>query len=73
LLKLHDLGIDYQFGSFRLEVGERRLLRDGSVIPLRTKVPVRQKIGLCFLRSRERDPNLLALLAACRVYTAESA
>jgi pimeloyl-ACP methyl ester carboxylesterase/DNA-binding winged helix-turn-helix (wHTH) protein len=28
----------YQFGPFRLEVGERRLLREGSIIPLRTKV-----------------------------------
>src|SRR4051812_38273972 len=28
----------YQFGSFRLEVGERRLLREGSIVPLRTKV-----------------------------------
>jgi LysR family transcriptional regulator, malonate utilization transcriptional regulator len=55
--------------------GRVRAVLPGNVklIPLRTKVPVRQKIGLCFLRSRERDPNLLALLAACRVYTAESA
>ena len=28
----------YQFGPFSLEVGERRLLRDGSAVPLRTKV-----------------------------------
>lgn len=26
-----------------------------------------QRIGLAFLRSRERDPNLLALAAACRI------
>lgn len=28
----------YQFGPFRLEVGERRLLADGRQVPLRTKV-----------------------------------
>jgi len=28
----------YQFGAFRLDVGERRLLRDGEPIPLRLKV-----------------------------------
>src|SRR6476620_12347864 len=28
----------FEFGPFRLEIGERRLLRDGEVVPLRTKV-----------------------------------
>ena len=28
----------YEFGPFRLEVGERRLLRDGQPVPLRAKV-----------------------------------
>src|SRR5215831_11734942 len=28
----------YEFGPFRLEVGERRLLREGQPIPLRAKV-----------------------------------
>ena len=28
----------FEFGAFRLEVGERRLLRDGRPVPLRTKV-----------------------------------
>jgi pimeloyl-ACP methyl ester carboxylesterase len=28
----------YEFGPFRLEVGERRLLRDGQTVPLRMKV-----------------------------------
>jgi LysR family malonate utilization transcriptional regulator len=28
---------------------------------------MRQTIGLSFLRSRERDPNLLALVSVCRV------
>jgi LysR family malonate utilization transcriptional regulator len=33
---------------------------------LQPKFRVAQEIALCFLRTRERDPNLLALLAACR-------
>jgi LysR family malonate utilization transcriptional regulator len=28
---------------------------------------MRQTIGLSFLRARERDPNLLALAAVCRM------
>ena len=37
------------------------------LIPLQPKYRMRQTIGACFLRSRERDPNLLALLAVCRL------
>jgi LysR family malonate utilization transcriptional regulator len=40
------------------------------LIPLQAKYLMRQKIAVCFLRTRERDPNLLALLAASRVHTA---
>ncbi|RZI58824.1 MAG: LysR family transcriptional regulator [Rubrivivax sp.] len=37
------------------------------LIPLQERyAAVRQTIALCFLRTRERDPNLLALLAASR-------
>lgn len=36
------------------------------LIPLQERYAVRQTIALCFLRTRERDPNLLALLAASR-------
>ncbi|MBT9549720.1 MAG: LysR family transcriptional regulator [Hydrogenophaga sp.] len=36
------------------------------LIPLQRKYLVRQSIALTFLKSRERDPNLLALLAVCR-------
>jgi LysR family malonate utilization transcriptional regulator len=32
---------------------------------------MRQKISVVFLRTRERDPNLLSLLAACRSHSAE--
>jgi LysR family malonate utilization transcriptional regulator len=36
------------------------------LIPLQARYSMRQKIAVCFLRTRERDPNLLALLAICR-------
>lgn len=37
------------------------------LIPLQPKYRMRQTIGISFLRARERDPNLLALLAICRM------
>jgi len=36
------------------------------LIPLQPKYLMRQTIAVCFLRTRERDPNVLALLAASR-------
>ena len=36
------------------------------LIPMQPRYQMRQTIGLTFLRTRERDPNLLALLAVCR-------
>lgn len=41
-----------------------------SLLPLSPRFAMRQEIGLCFLRTRERDPNLLSLLAAGRAYGA---
>jgi len=43
------------------------------LIPLQPRFLMRQKIAMCFLRTRERDPNLLALLAASRIYQANRA
>jgi LysR family malonate utilization transcriptional regulator len=40
------------------------------LVPLQARFRVRQTIALNFLRSRERDPNLLALLAVCRTVKA---
>lgn len=37
------------------------------LIPLQSKYLMRQTIAVNFLRTRERDPNLLALLAVCRM------
>jgi LysR family malonate utilization transcriptional regulator len=41
------------------------------LIPLQSRFSMRQKISVNFLRRRERDPNLLALLATCRGYKAD--
>ncbi|MCZ2495812.1 LysR family transcriptional regulator [Xylophilus sp. Kf1] len=37
------------------------------LIPLQPRYRMTRTIGVTFLRSRERDPNLLALLATCRI------
>jgi LysR family malonate utilization transcriptional regulator len=50
----------------------RRALPAGvELIPLQERYRMRQTIALVFLRTRERDPNLLALLAECRSAKAE--
>jgi LysR family malonate utilization transcriptional regulator len=36
------------------------------LVPLQARYRMLQAIGMCFLRTRERDPNLLALLATSR-------
>ena len=42
-----------------------------SLVPLLPQYQMRQKISVVFLRTRERDPNLLSLLAACRSHAAD--
>jgi len=37
------------------------------LIPLQPRYLMRQTIGLSFMRTRERDPNLLAIASVCRV------
>ena len=37
-------------------------------IPLQPRYRLQQHIGVVFLKAKERDPNLLALLAECRMY-----
>ena len=46
------------------------LPREVRLIPLQPPYRMQQKISLSFLRTRERDPNLLSLLAACREFAA---
>lgn len=38
------------------------------LIPLQQRYRLQQHIGVVFLKAKERDPNLLALLAECRMY-----
>ena len=47
------------------------LPREIRLIPLQPRYRMQQKIGMTFLRTRERDPNLLSLLAACRQFAAD--
>lgn len=39
------------------------------LIPLKKPFQIKQEIGLAFLKSKERDPNLLALIAECRMFS----
>lgn len=64
LMNLVGAGIGYTLlpGRVRHAFGDRVQL-----IPLKKDYLMRQTIGLSFLRVRERDPNLLALAAVCRM------
>jgi len=39
------------------------------LIPLKEPFQIKQEIGLVFLKSKEPDPNLLALIAECRMFS----
>ncbi len=43
------------------------------LVPLEPRYRMRQPVCAVFQKSRERDPNLLSLLAACRTYTSQLA
>ena len=64
LMNLVAAGIGYTLlpGRVRDAFGDKVQL-----IPLKHDYRMRQTIGLSFLRVRERDPNLLALAAVCRM------
>lgn len=64
LMNLVGAGIGYTLlpGRVRNAFGDKVQL-----IALKGEYPIRQTIGLNFLRVRERDPNLLALAAVCRM------
>lgn len=46
--------------------------RNVAFVPLTGEYDIKQTIGLSFLRRRERDPNLLALAAVCRMAMRET-
>lgn len=64
LMNLVSAGIGYTLlpGRVRNVFGDKVQL-----IPLKQQYSMRQTIGLSFLRLRERDPNILALSAVCRM------
>ncbi|MEG0489608.1 MAG: LysR substrate-binding domain-containing protein, partial [Acinetobacter sp.] len=39
------------------------------LIRLKAQYQIKQQIGLVFLKSKERDPNLLAFIAECRMFS----
>jgi LysR family malonate utilization transcriptional regulator len=66
LLSMVSSGVGYALLPGRIAaVYENRV----KLIPLQTRYRMQQHIGMVFLKSRERDPNLLALIAECRMYT----
>ncbi|WP_372878048.1 LysR substrate-binding domain-containing protein [Pseudomonas sp.] len=66
LLSMVSSGVGYALLPGRIAaVYENRV----KLIPLRAKYHLQQHIGVVFLKAKERDPNLLALLAECRMYS----
>lgn len=64
LMNLVSGGVGYTLLPGRV----RDVFRDKvELIPLQPRYLMRQTIGLSFMRTRERDPNLLALAAVCRM------
>ena len=57
--------------GFALLPGRISTIYESSVklIRLKKEYQIKQEIGLVFLKSKERDPNLLALIAECRMFT----
>jgi LysR family malonate utilization transcriptional regulator len=65
LLSMVSSGVGYALLPGRVAaVYENRV----KLIPLQSKYRLQQHIGVVFLKAKERDPNLLALLAECRMY-----
>ncbi|MGA4637986.1 LysR family transcriptional regulator [Pseudomonas solani] len=66
LLSMVSSGVGYALLPGRIAaVYENRV----KLIPLQARYRLQQHIGVVFLKAKERDPNLLALLAECRMYS----
>lgn len=66
LLSMVSSGVGYALLPGRIAaVYENRV----KLIALQAKYHLQQHIGVVFLKAKERDPNLLALLAECRMYS----
>ncbi|BAP42732.1 LysR substrate-binding domain-containing protein [Pseudomonas sp. 21LCFQ010] len=69
LLSMVSSGVGYALLPGRIAaVYENRV----KLIPLQARYRMQQDIGVVFLKSRERDPNLLALVAECRMYASRA-
>jgi LysR family malonate utilization transcriptional regulator len=65
LMSMVSSGVGYALLPGRVEaVYENRI----KLVPLAPQYRLQQRIGMVFLRSKERDPNVLAFLAECRMY-----
>ncbi|TYP64100.1 LysR family transcriptional regulator [Stutzerimonas stutzeri] len=65
LLSMVNSGVGYALLPGRVGmVYESRV----KLVPLQARYHLQQHIGVVFLKAKERDPNLLALLAECRMY-----
>lgn len=70
LLSMVSSGVGYALLPGRIAaVYENRV----KLIPLQAHYRLQQQIGVVFLKAKERDPNLLALLAECRMYATRHA
>ncbi|RMP26349.1 Malonate utilization transcriptional regulator [Pseudomonas syringae pv. delphinii] len=65
LLSMVSSGVGYALLPGRIAAVYENRVR---LIPLQSRYRMQQHIGVVFLKSKERDPNLLALLAECRMY-----
>ena len=69
LLSMVNSGVGYALLPGRVAAVYENHIR---LIPLQEKYRLQQQIGVVFLKAKERDPNLLALLAECRMYRTRS-
>jgi len=65
LMSMVSSGVGYALLPGRVEAVYQSRLK---LLPLAPRYRLQQRIGAVFLRSRERDPNLLAFVAECRMY-----
>ncbi|WP_296268942.1 LysR family transcriptional regulator [Pseudomonas sp. UBA6562] len=66
LLSMVSSGVGYALLPGRISAVYENRIR---LIPLQARYRLQQHIGVLFLKTRERDPNLLALVAECRMYS----
>lgn len=65
LLSMVSSGVGYALLPGRIAAVYENRIR---LIPLQARYRLQQQIGVIFLKAKERDPNLLALVAECRMY-----